>query len=340
MVDIGTVIIGTIVVLVAVGGFLFIYYSRANAVEKTGYGALIMLAIVSIMIPVFWLLQGSQQTDAKSSQHIYAVQSGMKLYAQYCILNCYTIKKDSAGKDQLIAPKYNGYTVDALNSMSDDQIRRIISAGMYAPNAAVPANFNNITRSQTYGGPLTDDDVEYLLQFVRSADPAYLKQNGYSGDSATNGFTQLIAYLQANSPGTYATALALGSTGQFGAPVDYTSKTAVEIDMVQTAAIAGQQCDSGCYAVLNAKVKVGTKITWVNKSNVSHTVTAIVGESTAAPKPAPQIFDSTLSKPIQTGGVYTYTVVASDFIVNGDHTLVYYCQIHANYMFAELTIVQ
>ena len=43
MIDPGQAIIGIIVLLVAVGALLYVFYSRTNAVEKTGYGALIML---------------------------------------------------------------------------------------------------------------------------------------------------------------------------------------------------------------------------------------------------------------------------------------------------------
>jgi len=53
MIDPGQAIIGIIALLVAVGALLYVFYSRTNAVEKTGYGALIMLAIVSLMIPIF-----------------------------------------------------------------------------------------------------------------------------------------------------------------------------------------------------------------------------------------------------------------------------------------------
>ena len=57
--------IGIIVLLVVVGGLLFIYYSRTNAVEKTGYGSLIMLALVSLMIPAFWIMESGNQASAR-----------------------------------------------------------------------------------------------------------------------------------------------------------------------------------------------------------------------------------------------------------------------------------
>ena len=65
--NIGQVVVGVILLLIAVGGLLYIFYSRTTGVEKTGYGALIMLAVVSLMIPVFWMMQNGQQAAACSS---------------------------------------------------------------------------------------------------------------------------------------------------------------------------------------------------------------------------------------------------------------------------------
>jgi plastocyanin/mono/diheme cytochrome c family protein len=327
------VALGFVVLLLAVGGLLYMFYARTNAVEKTGYGSLIMLVIISFMIPVLWIMENANQLDATSQQHITAVQRGLALYAQYCIDNCYTIKD---GK--VLNPKYNGYTIDQLNQMKDTDITRIISAGQYAPGALVPSNENLITRSQRYGGALADTDVDYLLQFIRSADPEYLSKNGYSGASAVNGFNQLPSYLQTNSPSSYSTAVALGSVGQFGPAVDMSKDKHVILRIAQTSAT--QQCDSGCFVPLNVKVKVGTTITWVNNSKVAHTVTALIGQSTASPKIAKDIFDSGISNLIQPGQKFTYTVTQAAYNFNPNHTVVYYCQVHPNYMFAELTIVQ
>jgi plastocyanin len=331
----GQAVLGIVVLLIAVGGLLYMFYARTNAVGKTGYGSLVMLVIISFMIPVFWIVENTNQINAQSQQHITAVQRGLALYAQYCTdtIDCYTIKNGT-----VIDPKYNGYTIDQLNQMKDTDITRIISAGQYAPGAVVPSNQNLIIRSQRYGGPLADTDVEYLLQFIRSADPQYLAKNGYSGASAVNGFTQLPSYLQTNSPSVYGTAVALGSVGQFGPAVDMSKDKHVVLNIAQTSAT--QQCDSGCFVPLNVKVKVGTTITWVNNSKVAHTVTALIGQSTASPKIAKDIFDSGLSNLIQPGQKFSYTVTQAAYNFNPNHTVVYYCQVHPNYMFAELTIVQ
>src|SRR5438552_13826635 len=110
MVDPVQAAVGIIVLLVVVGALLYIFYSRTNAVEKTGYGSLIMLALVSLMIPVFWILQNGDQATAKKQQFELGVQNGMQLYVQYCTDNCYTIKN---GK--LANVNYNGFTIDQLN---------------------------------------------------------------------------------------------------------------------------------------------------------------------------------------------------------------------------------
>jgi plastocyanin len=334
MINIGQVVVGVILLLVVVGGLLYIFYSRSNAVEKTGYGALIMLALISLMIPVFWIMEGSQQANAQVQQYTLGVQRGLALYAQYCTNNCYSIKN---GK--VVNPTYNGFTIDQLNQMSDSQLMRVISAGIYAPGVT-PPSANLLVESQDYGGPLSSMDVQYLFDFLRSADPDYLKKNGYPNQ---NGFDQLVSYLQSNVPAAYASAVALGSVGNFGTPVDMTNQKAITIDILDT--VSGQNCQPSCFQYPNVKVKVGTKITWVNKSTVGHTVTASTGESTAASalKPDESIFDSAGSATsfnlIQPGQSFTYTVTQAAYNLNADHMVVYYCKIHPM-MVAALTIVQ
>lgn len=329
MVNFGQAAVGLILVLIVIGGLLYIFYSRTNAIEKTGYGSLIMLAVVSLMIPLFWIMEGGNETTAQAQQHTLAIQRGLALYAQYCTDNCFGIQ---GGK--VVNAKFNGYTVDALNQMSDDDLTRIISAGVYNPAAPPPANPNAIPRSDRYGGALLSNDVDYLFQFIRSASPQYLKSKGF--DPNENGFNQLPDYLQANNPALYQAAVSLGSADQFGKVVDMTKQKAITINIVQPP--AGAQCTPSCFEVLNAQVKVGTVITWINKTELPHTVTALQGKNTAAPKPASDVFDSGMTNFIQTNGKFTYTVTQAAYNANPDHVLIYYCQIHPG-MLAELTIV-
>ncbi len=255
MIDPGQVAVGIIVALVVVGTLLYVFYSRTNAVEKTGYGALMMLAVVSLMIPVFWIVENNQEIMAQADQHLLDVQRGAALYGQYCY--------------------------------------------------------------QCHG----------------TLGQGYLSKNGYTGASAINGFT--LVKNDINPPSAYETAVAQESTGQFGAPVDMTKKTAVSVGIIPSP--AGATCMPACFSILNLKVKVGTVITWTNQDAVAHTVTAIQGTNVSQPKIAPQIFDSGVATGIQTGKTFTYRVTMAAYNFNPDHTVIYYCQYHPS-MLAELTI--
>src|SRR5579883_1058476 len=123
--------VGIVVLLITVGALLYIFYSRTNAVEKTGYGALIMLAIVSLMIPVFWIMETNGQTQAKLTQQQNNVAQGAKLYAQYCF-SCHGLNGQGGS-----GPKLNGN--EAVNSLSDTDLLRIIKAGI--PNSSDPSEF-------------------------------------------------------------------------------------------------------------------------------------------------------------------------------------------------------
>ncbi len=325
MINPGQVAVGIIVALVVVGALLYVFYSRTNAVEKTGYGSLIMLSIISLMIPVFWIVENNQELSAKDQQQIMNVQRGAVNYATYCY-QCHGT--DGQGR---VGPRLNNNP--AVNSLSDNDLTRIISAGIYNTDASklnvpiMPA------WSQQYGGPLTDNDIQYLFDLIRSSDPAYLAKNGYTGAAAINGFTLVKDDIP---PAAYATAVAQESTGQFGAPVNLTGKKAITIDIIPSP--AGSTCQPACFAMLNVKVKVGTVITWMNTDSVAHTVTAIQGKNVSQPKIASQIFDSGIATGIQTGKTFTYTVKMDAYNLNPDHTVIYYCQYHPS-MLAELTIV-
>jgi plastocyanin/mono/diheme cytochrome c family protein len=325
MIDPIQVAISTLVIVIAVGALLFMFYSRTNAVEKTGYGALMMLAIITLMIPVFWINESNNQAMAKAQQHTTSVQRGVVLYSTYCY-QCHGTKGQGH-----IGPKLNNNS--AVNGLTDDELVRIISAGVFNPadltKPLMPA------WSQDFGGPLDNYDIQYLFALIRSSDPSYLQKNGLLGD---NGFNQVPTYLQTNSPSGYATAVALESTGSFGAPVDMTNKKAVTINIV--APPPGATCSPACFEIPNVKVKVGTVITWVNKSITPHTVTAIEGTDISNIKIAKNVFDSGLTTPINPGSTYTYTVTAAAYNLNPTtHTVIYYCQFHPS-MLAELTVVQ
>src|SRR5579883_307504 len=341
MVNFGQAAVGLILVLIVIGGLLYIFYSRTNAVTKTGYGSLIMLALVSLMIPLFWITEGNNQAQAQQQQFQYAVEQGQQVYAQNCVDQCYAIKDNHIVMD---TASYNGYTIAQLNgsAISDDELTRIIAAGVYNPQAVhQPANANAVPKSQDYGGALLPNDIIYLRSFIRSADPAYLKQHGYTG--IKNGFDSLPDYLQANNPAQYQAAVTLANAGQFGLATGDASGKPVTIT-IEDPGKNGAACNSktACFTPINLKVKVGTRITWVNNSSTPHTVTAITGTNTATPQAAPQIFDSakgSVANTIPAGGKFTYTVTKAAYDFNPSHAVLYYCRIHPD-MLAQLTIVQ
>ncbi len=141
-----------------------------------------------------------------------------------------------------------------------------------------------------------------------------------------------------STPTTQTTAATTPGAGQFPTPIDMTNQSAVTINIILPP--SGATCTPACFAIPNVKVKVGTTITWVNKSTTGHTVTAIAGENPSSPTPAPQIFDSGVTSLIAPGtGTFTYKVTMAAYNFNKDHMVVYYCQIHP-VMVAALTIVQ
>lgn len=306
------------------------FYSRTNAVEKTGYAALVMLAVVSIFIPVLWIMETNAQAMAKVQQHTLAVQSGAALYAQYC-LQCHGLKGQGLSGG---GPKLNGNP--AVDNLKDDQLLGIINGGIPDPNN--PGKYLMPAMSQDFGGPLDSNQVQYLFELVRSSDTAYLQKNGYPTGSSANGYNQVGPILQASQPSTYQTAVASESAGQFGSPKDFTNQKNVTVDIIQPP--SGASCTPACFQYMNIKVKVGTTITWVNKSNTPHTVTAIQGENASSPKPASNIFDSgnAPAKWVTPGAKFSYTVTMAAYNFNKDHAVVYYCQIHPD-MVAEITIV-
>jgi plastocyanin len=329
-------IIGIILLLIVVGGLLYIFRSRTNAVEKNGYGALIMLAIVALLIPVFWIQESSNHAAAVQSQFTVNVQRGLIDYVNNCTNNCFGI-----ANSKVVNPTYNGYGLDYFNSLTDDQLTAVVAGGQYNPKAVnQPASLNAIPRSDEFGGGLSSNDVQNIVDFLRSADPTYLKQNGYP---MHNGFDDLPAYLQANNQNQYDAAVTFAQTGQFGTPKDLTNQKTVAMNIV-TPGTAGVTCQSqqGCYQYISIKVKVGTTITWTNTSKLGHTVTAIKGTNTASPTPDPTIFDSSkgTSALIQPGQKFSYTVTLAAY--NADpttHHIIYYCKVHPD-MLAQITITK
>jgi plastocyanin len=335
----GQAAVGLIVLLVVVGGLLYIYYSRTNAVEKNGYGALIMLSLVSLMIPTFWIIESNREASQTVVQFNDSIRRGMVVYANTCTYDCYGIIVNKDGTPVIDHPKYNGYSLDKLNTMLDPAVTRIISAGEFEQGTANIPSENAIPRSDQYGGALLSNDVTDLLNFIRSDSSEFRKKNGFPH----NQLDDLATYLQGSAPAQYEAAVTYAKNGQFGKPLDLSNEKAITINIVDSGK-EGTSCASadGCFASPSVVVKVGTTITWVNKGTMAHTVTAIDGQNLATPKAVPQIFDSAPQYPnglIPPGQQFSYTVTADAYNFNqSTHEVIYFCSIHPS-MLAKLTIV-
>ncbi|GCF08833.1 cupredoxin domain-containing protein [Dictyobacter arantiisoli] len=324
MVNLGQAAVGIILLLIVVGGLLWIFYSKTNAVEKTGFGSIIMLALVALMIPVFWIVEGGNQASATAQQSTLAIQRGMQTYGEQCTNSCFAIVNN-----KVVDATYNGYPMKFYWGQTDDFLRQYVSAGIYNPKALIqPINQGAIPHSDQYGGALSSNDIDYLIAFIRSTDPALHEHNGLN---------DLPAYLQANDATLYANAVTFGKEGQFGAPQDLTAQNEVALSIVDPGT-NGVTCQSqsGCFTPINIKVKVGTRITWTNKSKLAHTIVAVQGTDISSPKPASQIFDSKVQIP--TDGTFSYTVTDAAYNFNTDtHGVLYYCSIHPD-MVAQIIV--
>src|SRR5437773_9903758 len=239
MTDPAQAAIGIVVALIVVGALLYIFYSRTMPVQKTGYGALVMLAVVSLLIPVFWITESNAQELSKVRQHTTDVSRGAALFAQYC-QQCHGINGQG-----LIGPKLNGNP--AVNNLTDDDLLRIISGGI--ANTSNPAQLLMPAWLEDYGGPLTQIDIQYLFALVRSADPDYLTKNGYPTGPGSNGFNQVPGFLQLSNPTAYQTAVAQATAGAgtagFGPPVDMTKQKSITLNI--TTPPAGATCTPACF---------------------------------------------------------------------------------------------
>ncbi len=140
--------------------------------------------------------------------------------------------------------------LNALNQLSDqDLIARYRGRSLQSTGTA-PPTAGAIPMSQTYGGPLDANQIQYVFQLIRSADPAYMQKQGYP-TSVGNGFNGLLDYVQSTYPTQYQAAVDLGTNGQFGTPVDDTKLKAVALSMVNPP--AGAACTPSCFGPINVR---------------------------------------------------------------------------------------
>ncbi len=310
---------GLIAAVVFSLALLYIFFGRLNNVQKTGYASLLGVVLLALFIPLFWLGQNNAQANAQSDNYNLTLKRGATLYGTYC-LTCH----GSTGQGYA-APKLNGSPI--ISKLTDDDLTRIISAGV--PLSTDPAALGNQglampAWSELYGGPLTADDISYLVALIRSTDPTYLKNNHIS--DMTNGFTyvygELTTQAQIDNYNKYK-----GAPSNYGPQVDMTNTAHVQMKIVNTTA----NPSGWDFGNTNIKIKAGTTVTWTNVSTAPHTV--VSGQS---PTPDGK-FDSTKTLPIlQPNNQGSASVFSFTFTTPGTYT--YFCSLHPS-MVAEITVV-
>jgi len=299
----GRLAFGLAAICVIVPVLLYIFYSRGSAITRSGYAALILTLGIGLIIPLLMVNQQQVRADRTSALYDQSLQRGAALFGQYCA-TCHGFQGQG-----IKGPKLNNSP--ALANFTNDEITRIISAGIPL-NVGDPATVNVLQMpswSQRYGGPLTDDDIGYLLAFIRSSDPAYTKQNNLP---STNGFGYVLGTLtNPTQIADYNQQLKGGSKPPPDQFKDFTAQQAVTIDMaVVTSNSSGFDFDPPFITI-----KAGTTVTWDNKTVVPHNVLPRPG--TTSPDPA---FKSQPFIEAQTG-TFSFT-----FTKTGEYQ--YYCSIH------------
>lgn len=287
--------LGLAIAVLAGAALLYIIYSRANPVVRTGYGSLLMILAVALFIPLLTVGQQQQQASASAALYDQQLQTAAAIFGQYCA-TCHGFQGQGLSGPQL----NNNATV---NKLTEQDLTRIISAGI-AGNGD-PTKLAMPAWLQDYGGSLNQEDISDLVALIRSSDPAYRKANGLE---SVNGFNYVFGTL--TNPTQIAEAQQEKKTGsrppqsQF---TDETGKAAVTVPITDTPTAANAQWNfTPAYIIIS----VGTKVTWNNMSGAPHTVT-------------PTNQGAFTASGVLAAGTGTYSLT---FTKAGDYP--YYCSIH------------
>jgi plastocyanin/mono/diheme cytochrome c family protein len=313
--------LGLAVISFLVAALLYIFYMRGTAVSKTGYATVISILVIGLIIPLLTVTQQQQQADQAETQYDLTLHRGAALFGQYCA-PCHNYNGQG-----LIGPQLNGEGggVPPVYTLTDDEVTRTISGGVPDPSDItkylMPAWLN------TYGGPLTQDDISYLVALIRSSEPnsAVNKARAADGLPTPNGFNYVSGTLSQSQIAT-ATALAAPTKPAASTFVDMTGKKTISI-------VASNDATGGTFhwavaggTTANIIVSVGTTVTWTNDSSVAHNVYS--GYGTFQKVPAPDGFKS--SAFTQGDGSFSFTYTAA-----GEYP--FYCGIHP-YMKGWITV--
>jgi len=313
--------LGLAIISFLVAALLYIFYMRGTAVSRTGYATVISILVIGLIIPLLLVTQQQAQADQAETQYHLTLQRGAALFGQYCA-PCHNYQGQG-----LIGPQLNGEGagVPPVYKLTDDEITRTISGGVPDPSDItkylMPAWLN------TYGGPLTQDDVSYLVALIRSSEPnsAVNKQRVMNHLPVINGFDYVSGTLTSSQIAT-ATALAAPKKPDPSTFVDETGKKTVSVVAQDVAGGSTYQWVVAGTQKSSMIISAGTTVTWSNDSSVAHNVYS--GYGLFQSNPPPNGFKSSIFN--KGDGSFSFT-----YDTPGEYA--YYCGIHP-YMKGWITV--
>lgn len=300
--------LGLAVICLVAAALVYLFYSRAGLIEKTGYGALVFVIATAFIIPLLIVNQQQAQADQTTTTYNLNLSRGAALYGQYCA-SCHGYQ--GKGKN---GPQLNNN--DAVNKLTDDDLRRIISGGV--PNPDNLTKFSMPAWSQAFGGPLTEDDISYLIMLIRSSDPTYTASKGLP---STNGFNEVYATLiNATQQAQFYDDLHGSAKPPASQFADLTKLTTVHIDAKDGATTSSANwgwvaTEATGAQTANIIIKAGTTVIWSNTSTAPHNVLSGPSGNPDGKFKSPGI--------LAASGTDTYSFT---FTTPGEYP--YYCGIH------------
>jgi hypothetical protein len=271
----GQVAFGISLVALTTAAFVYLFYSRMNTVQRTGWMSMLFLILVAIMLPFFYLAQNQVTNSRTLSQYDSQLRYAAGLFTTYCS-QCHGLLGQGLGGPQLNNDlQYQGKqnANPGLLQLSSTDINRVITAGV--PDPTNLKLYSMPQWGQDYGGPLNADDVNALTALVISGSAA-LRQSQGTPDQ-TNGFNFVPNYLTTATLQQMYASQVNTLEHPTGPVIDLTALKAVTIDILSdpNTLYGFIYTDSQGNRYTSIKVKVGTKITWMNQTpGVTHSVTS------------------------------------------------------------------
>lgn len=324
----GQVAFGISIVALATAAFVYLFYARMNTVQRTGWMSMLFLILVAVMLPFFYLAQNQVANTRTHAQYDNQLRYAAGLFTTYCATCHGLLGQGIAGPQLNNALQYQPNGNPGIAQLQPSNINAIITAGILNSSDTSLKNYYMPAWSQSYGGPLNDDDINALTALVVSGTPALQTKVGVPDN--TNGFDFVPNYLTTPALQSAYQSQLQALKNPTGPTADLTSEKAVTVPIINTptnpaSAYGFIYTDKQGKTYTSIQIKVGTTVTWTNNSSVLHT---IVQGTPSAPETSP-IFGA--PNGVNVGVSYSYTFTKAG-------TYPYYCSVHPS-MLAQIIVV-